>query len=229
MDFAPVLDIWSNPNNTVIGNRSFGNDATTVTTIGIQVGKGLKNANIIPVYKHFPGHGDTTEDSHTSLPVVNKTKAQLNNLELIPFKSAIANGIEVIMVAHLALPNVTGNYEPSSLSKTIISDLLRNELGFKGVVITDDLGMGALDNYTTEQICKMAINAKVDMLLTGGNQLTYFNTIKSLVERGEISESTIDEAVTRIITLKQNSNLNTMADKSVIGSSKHQAVINKIG
>ena len=144
MNFAPVLDIYSNPSNTVIGDRSFGRTAETVSKMALSFSEGLKSTGIIPVYKHFPGHGNTFEDSHDTLPIINKTKEELMELELKPFIDAIDNGAEVIMVGHLAVPKITGDTTPASLSRKIVTDLLKKELGFEGIVITDALNMGAL-------------------------------------------------------------------------------------
>lgn len=119
LDYAPVLDIFSNPNNTVIGNRSFGNNSQTVIKMALPLAKGMKENGVIPVYKHFPGHGDTDADSHVELPVVNKTKEELYQNELLPFKAAIENQAEMIMTAHIALPKITGNYIPATLSRRL--------------------------------------------------------------------------------------------------------------
>lgn len=207
-DFAPVLDIFSNPNNTVIGNRAFGTDAKTVISMALPFAKGMESENIIPVYKHFPGHGDTNEDSHVKLPVVTKTKEQLYQNELLPFKEAIKNNAQMIMVAHIALPNITGDYKPATLSKEIIDGILRNELGFNGVVITDAINMKALDdNYSLEEICKYSINAGVDIILMPLDPIKTLNVIKNLVKEGSISEARINESVKRILTLKYKNGL----------------------
>jgi len=232
MDFAPVIDINSNPNNTVIGDRSFGNSAELVSRMGIAVAKGLTSSGVIPVYKHFPGHGDTNEDSHYDLPVLTKTKEELYDLELKPFIEAINNDAKVIMIGHLAVPKITGDNTPASLSSKIIKDLLIEELGFKGVVITDALNMGALtNNYTTEEILINTINAGVDMLLMPGSSKTSLTTIKKAIEDGKITEQQINNSVRKILTLKYESGLfekNTKLDKQVLGSAEHQSIIDKI-
>ena len=166
MDFAPDIDIWTNPDNTVIGKRSFGSNPTLVSQMGIALGDSLLQHQIIPVYKHFPGHGNTAEDSHYALPVVTKTLDELLSSDLIPFQDAIAHDVPIIMVGHLAIPNITNDTTPASLSKVMIKDILKEKLGYKGLVITDALDMGALtQNYTEEEIYTMAINAGVDILL----------------------------------------------------------------
>lgn len=232
MDNAPDMDIWSNPKNTVIGDRSFGTNANIVSKMGLPLARGLKNSNIIPVYKHFPGHGDTDVDSHYGLPVVNKTKSELYDLELKPFISAIKDGAEVIMVAHIALPNITGDNTPASLSKVIVNDLLRKELGFKGVVITDALDMKALtENYSTSQILINAINAGDDILLMPSFSTDTISTIKDAIKDNKISEKQIDDAVRRILALKYKAGLfdkQKLNNKSILGSTQHQAIINQI-
>ena len=165
LDFAPSVDIFSNPENTVIGNRAFGSDAATVVKMALPFARGLKENHVIPVVKHFPGHGDTMTDSHYDLPVVTKTKEELWQQEILPFQAVIDDGIEMVMVAHIALPNVTGNMIPASLSKEIVTDFLRNELNYQNIVITDAIDMKALsERYTLKEICTMAINAGVDII-----------------------------------------------------------------
>lgn len=230
MDFAPVLDIYSNPKNTVIGNRSFGTTAEIVSNMGISLAKGLENTGIIPVYKHFPGHGDTLEDSHTTLPIINKTKEELMDMELKPFIEAIENDAEIIMVSHLAVPKITGNNTPATLSKEIITDLLKEELGFDGIVITDALNMKALTNkYTEEEIYINAINAGVDILLMPDFDIETINIIKQAITSAEISEEQIDKSVSKILDLKydllEEENIYT---KEYLGSISHQEIISKI-
>ena len=231
LDYAPVLDIFSNPNNTVIGNRSFGNDSQTVIKMALPLANGMKENGVIPVYKHFPGHGDTDADSHVELPVVNKTKEELYQNELLPFKAAIENNAEMIMTAHIALPKITGNYIPATLSKEIITDLLREELGFKGVVITDAINMKALsNNYSLEDICKNTILAGVDMILMPTDPIQALNTIENLVNNGVITEERINESVKRILTMKYRNKLDEKREVTgdKIGTQEHLDVINQV-
>ena len=230
MDFAPVLDIYSNVDNTVIGNRSFGNTSETVTKMGLSFAKGLQSTGVIPVYKHFPGHGDTSEDSHYTLPVITKTKEQLDKLELIPFKEAIKNNAKVIMIGHLAVPNITGDNTPASLSKKVINDWLKEELGYKGLVITDALNMGALTNdYSKKEIYVNAINAGVDLLLMPSPSKEAVKIIKEAVANGEISEKQIDESVLKILELKCDELYkDNKYTKDYLGSTEHQEIISKI-
>lgn len=230
-DFAPSLDIFSNSNNTVIGQRAFGSDANTVIDMAIHFSRGMEEEGIIPVYKHFPGHGDTDADSHVELPVVNKTKEELYQNELLPFKAAIEDGAQMIMIAHIALPKVTGNYIPATLSKEIVSGILREELGFNGVVITDAVEMKALaDNYSQEDICKMTIEAGVDMILMPKDPIEAANTIEKFVNEGTISEERINESVKRILLVKYKNKLNEdrVLDKNNIGTQEHIDIINQI-
>lgn len=165
LNFAPVLDINSNPNNPVIGERSFGNDKNLVSKLGIKTIEGIKEENIVPFAKHFPGHGDTSVDSHLNLPVVNYDFNRLNNFELVPFKEAIKNGVDAIMIAHILIPKLDKN-NPSTLSKTIITDILRTKLGFNGLIITDDMTMGAItENYNIGDAAVKSINAGSDIIL----------------------------------------------------------------
>lgn len=208
MDMAPVADIYSNPNNTVIGDRSFGKTSEIVSLMSTTLAKSLRDASMIPVYKHFPGHGDTSTDSHQDLPIITKTKQELLELELVPFKEAIKNNAEVIMVGHLALPNITGNNIPASLSKTIVTDLLKNELNYQNLVITDALNMKAItNNYTDKEIYERAINAGVDILLMPNNPIESINEIKELIKEGKIKEEQINTSVKKILELKEKYNI----------------------
>lgn len=203
LDYAPVADIFSNPQNTVIGNRAFGTDKETVATMSNALAKGLHDNGVLPVYKHFPGHGDTVADSHVALPVVTKTLDELSQNELYPFKKAIESGAEMIMVAHIALPNITGDYTPASLSSTIVTDVLKKQLGYQGIVVTDGLDMGALtQNYSNADIAIKAVTAGADILLTPVSPVEAKNALIEAVKNGTITEARIDESVKKIIDLK---------------------------
>ena len=183
VDYAPVLDIYSNPNNTVIGKRSFGKIKELVSNHSIELAKGLMANKVVPTYKHFPGHGDTAVDSHVGLPIINKTYDELKKEELVPFINAINNDAKIIMVGHLALPKITGDNTPATLSKKIVTDILKNDLGYKGLVITDGLNMGALTkNYTDEQIYVGAINAGCDLLLMPNGSKKAIEIIKNNID-----------------------------------------------
>ena len=223
--YAPVLDVVSNPNNRVIGTRSFGSDPYKVATMAVNLAKGLEENGIIATYKHFPGHGDTTTDSHLSLPKIDKSYEELTKEELIPFKKAIENGAKIIMIGHLNLNKITNNDIPSSLSKEIVTNLLKNDLNYQGLVITDALNMKALtNNYSYEEIYTMAINAGVDLLLMPDNQELAIKYIKD-----NISENRIDESVKKILLFKYTYLTNyEYLDQNYLNNEHQQTIINQI-
>ena len=206
MDHAPVLDIYSNPKNTVIGDRAFGTNEDIVSKMGVATMKGLEDANVIPTVKHFPGHGDTDVDSHVGLPVVAKDLSELNKFEFIPFKKAIDKNCDAVMVSHIILEKVDSK-NPSTLSKKVVTDILRKDLGFNGVVITDDMNMGAItQNFSIKEASIKSINAGVDILLIGNSIDTtkvVIDEIKLAVENKVIDEDRMDESVYRILKLKE--------------------------
>ncbi len=206
MDFAPVLDVNSNPKNPVIGDRSFGNSAQLVSLLGVKTMQGLGSQNVISVVKHFPGHGDTSVDSHVGLPVVNNGMERLKKLELVPFENAIKNNADVIMVAHILLPKIDAQ-NPASFSKAIITDLLRNDMNYNGLVITDDLTMGAITkNYKIEDAAIKAVNAGSNIILVCHDyekQASVIKALKAAVENGDIPAEKVYESVYKILSLKQ--------------------------
>ena len=232
MDFAPDIDVYSNPNNQVIGKRSFGSDPKLVSKYGLIFGNSLMDNNIIPVYKHFPGHGNTSIDSHVDLPIVNKSKSELLDSDLIPFKDAIKNNVPLIMIGHLAVPSITGNNTPASLSKKLVTDFLKTELGYKGLVITDALDMGALTNYyKKEDICSSALVAGVDILLMPVKSTICVEDIKSKVSSGKISEERINESVRKILELKYSKiadSYNEYLPSSYLNSKEHKSILTKV-
>jgi beta-N-acetylhexosaminidase len=211
LDFAPVLDINSNPNNPVIGDRSFGNNVEIVSKLGIQTMKGIQSQNVIPTIKHFPGHGDTSVDSHLALPIVNKSLKELMKLELIPFKRAIDQGADVVMVAHILMPELDKN-NPASMSKSVITDVLRRQLGFNGVIITDDMTMGAIvEHFDIGKAAVESVKSGSDIILVGhgyDNVEKIRSSLKNAIENGEISQQRINESVERIIKLKRKYGIN---------------------
>ena len=232
LDFAPVIDCnWDNP-KSVIGKRAFEGDYTTVAKLGVSLAKGLKNNKVIPTYKHFPNHGATATDSHQDLPVINKTEEELLNNDLIPYQEAIKNNADMIMISHLALPKITKDYTPASLSYEIITNLLKKKLGFKGLVVTDALNMQALTkNYSEKEILIKAINAGADLLLMPEDPVNAVKIIKEAVNDGLISEERINESVEKILSLKDSTiknNYNEYLDVSYLNSSEHQDIINSI-
>lgn len=205
VNFAPSVDVNSNPNNPVIGNRAFGSDPDIVSEHGIQMMKGMQDENIITSVKHFPGHGDTNEDSHETLPVIEKTKEELAGIELPPFEASIEAGADMVMIAHILLPEL-GTSKPATLSKEVVTDLLRQEMEYDGVIVTDDMTMGAIVNdYGIAEASVMAVKAGVDIILMAHgeeNVQETFIALKDAVENGDINEERIDESVQRILLLK---------------------------
>ncbi|GIP15453.1 glycoside hydrolase family 3 [Paenibacillus montaniterrae] len=206
VNFAPVLDINNNPDNPVIGSRAFGSTAQEVVTHSIAMLDGLDDY-VLTVGKHFPGHGDTNVDSHASLPTINKSWEELEQLELIPFRAAIKRHIDAIMVGHLYLPQVDEQF-PASLSPTIIKHYLRDELGFEGLVITDDLVMGGItENYEVGEAAVLALQAGNTMLIVGHHPKQQQEVIQSLVEavkQHKLDERLIDEQVKLVLRMKLN-------------------------
>ena len=222
VNFAPVVDI-SRDETGFMGSRCFSTNPNLVSSMAVSLAKGMKETGVIPTFKHFPGHGDTSVDSHESLPIINKTKEQLYAHELIPFISAIENGAQIIMVGHIAVPMVSGDNTPASLSKTVITSLLKEELGFDGLVVTDALDMGALtENYSNAEIYKMTVEAGTDLLLMPEDKDLAIKVIKE-----SFSEERINDSVRRILSFKYKYLTNDSSyPLSCIGSKEHKAVIN---
>jgi|GEM_PF-873462 len=233
VDLAPSIDVNSNPANPVIGVRSFSDDPNTVATLGLAFNKGLADKNVIGTIKHFPGHGDTATDTHIGVAAVNKTHEQLQQVELVPFKAAIEAGVDLIMTAHVTLPafdtpvtffNGTQGHYPATMSKTVITDLLRNELGYTGVVITDALEMDAIDKAglvageqgSAEYAANVAVtclNAGVDLLLLPRDLKNpdiatfydeYIQRIADKVSADNDLAARVDESLTRVLNLKRS-------------------------
>ncbi|MCH5196522.1 MAG: glycoside hydrolase family 3 protein [Oscillospiraceae bacterium] len=201
MDFAPDADVFTNPNNTVIGNRAFSSDAYTAAKMAAAMAKGLRNNNIIPVYKHFPGHGDTSEDSHTGAAYANKTHDEMLTCEWLPFMEA--GSLDGVMAGHISAPQITGSNVPATMSGQMITQILRGELGFDGLVITDALAMGAVTKvYNAKSAAVNAILAGCDILLLPDNLGASFDGVLSAVNDGTITESRLDESVMRILIYK---------------------------
>ena len=216
MDFAPSLDIWSNPDNTVIGDRAFGNDWEWTAFFGMSAVESMEEqGGVIPVVKHFPGHGDTSVDSHVALPVVDKSLEELWQSELVPFNMVLNQedyfgaqagpSAPAVMVAHILLSQVDPDY-PASLSHRVVTGLLREEMGFDGVVCTDDLTMGAVSNtYGMGEAAVLAVEAGCDLLLVchGADNLTEArDALLEAADSGRISPERLDESVKRILSLK---------------------------
>ena len=210
LDFAPVLDVWSNRGNTVIGQRAFSADARTVAGLGPAAARRMMDQGIIPAVKHFPGHGDTAVDSHVGLPVVDKSPEELEETELIPFRAAIQSAgtdgqVPAVMVAHILLTQLDPE-RPASLSPAVVTGLLREELGFAGAVLTDDLTMGAVtQSYGLGEAAVLAVEAGCDILLVchGQDSVPAVRTaLLEAVASGRITAERLDESVYRILRLK---------------------------
>lgn len=203
LDFAPDADVLTNPSNQVIGSRSFGADADVVTELSLAVSKGLQNQGILSTFKHFPGHGATEADSHDGLAYTDKTYEQLLEAELKPFQAAEAGGVDIVMAAHISVPEILGDYTPCSLSKHMITDILREEFAFQGLIVTDALDMGAVVNtYGADRAAVMAVQAGNDLLLMPENLESAVEGIKEAVASGELTEEMINDRVRRILYTK---------------------------
>ena len=207
MDFAPVADVYSDPTNPVIGLRAFSGEAESAAVLSGTMAAALRAAGITPVYKHFPGHGNTVGDSHTGLAVCYATLEELRGCEWLPYTTNDLTGCGV-MVGHIALPAVTGEMTPASLSEKIVGGYLRGEIGFDGLVITDSLAMGGvLVSYTNEQAAVAALQAGCDVLLMPDDLPGAYRAVLSAVQSGELTESRIDESVRRILRCKLQAGL----------------------
>ncbi len=203
MDAAPDADVLTNPENEVVKYRSFGSDPELVAQMAAAELQGLNDQGIIGMYKHFPGHGGTTADSHEGYAYVDDTLEELKSGALVPFQDGADNGLQVIMVSHIACPEVTGNNTPATLSRELVTDLLREDMGFDGLVITDALNMGAItEQYSSGEAAVAALNAGVDMLLMPADFQAAYDGVMAALENGELTEERIDESVRRILEIK---------------------------
>lgn len=203
LDFAPDADVNSNPDNTVIGDRSFGSDPELVADMVTAAQNGFLVSGTFSCVKHYPGHGDTSADTHDGFVSVSKTWDQLLETELIPFKAAIENGTQFIMASHITCPEITGDEYPATLSYTLLTEKLRGELGYDGIIITDGMNMGAItDNYSSSEAAVLAAAAGVDIILMPYDLDAAYNGLLEKVQKGVISEERIDQSVRRILLLK---------------------------
>lgn len=207
INFAPVLDINNNPNNPVINIRSFGENRQNVTNAALAYARGLESVGIISVGKHFPGHGDTSVDSHYGLPTLKLSLSRLDSLELYPFKKYIQKGYAGMMVGHLYLPAIDEDTVPASLSHNVVTDLLKEELDFDGLVFSDALVMKAIVSKG-ESACVKALQAGIDVLLSPSNPVEEFNAVKNAVDNGSISPSEIERKCKKILAYKYVAGLN---------------------
>lgn len=203
LDFAPDADVLTNDKNTVIGDRSFGQDPKAVTRLAAAVSRGLKEEGMLSTFKHFPGHGSTEADTHKGYAYTQKSCEELKEAELVPFEAAQEQGVDLVMAAHISVPDVTGDDTPSSLSYRMITEILRGDLGFEGLVVTDALNMGAVsENYEAGETAVMAVEAGIDLLLMPKDFDLAREGIVKAVSEGRISEGRIDASVRRIIEKK---------------------------
>ncbi|MFI9018419.1 glycoside hydrolase family 3 protein [Streptomyces griseus] len=234
-NYAPDADVNVNPANPVIGVRSFGSDPAAVAALVVEQVKGYQGAGVASTAKHFPGHGDTSTDSHTGLPVINHTRAQWEELDAPPFRAAVRARIDSIMTAHIVVPALDPSEDPATLSRPILTGILREELGYDGVVVTDSLGMeGVRTKYGDDRVPVLALLAGVDQLLNPPNLSVAWNAVLSAVRGGEISEARVDESILRILRLKDR--LGLFRDPFVsrrdvgrtVGSRAHRAAADRI-
>lgn len=199
-DFAPVADVWTNPENTVIGDRAYSDDFEQAAELVASAVRGFTDAGVICCLKHFPGHGDTSTDTHEGAAVVSKSLDELRAGEFLPFVSGIEAGADMVMMGHITVTLV--DPEPATISKAIITDVLRGELGWDGVVISDSLDMGALAGYDNGEVCVKFLEAGGDILLGIPDIETALTALEAAVTDGRLTESRIDESVQRVLELK---------------------------
>lgn len=203
VDFAPVADVLTNSENQIVAKRSFGSDSELVTNMVLAEMKGFEETGILSCVKHFPGHGCTIGDTHEGYAYTDKTREELQQEELVPFQEACANGVLFVMVAHISAPNVIGDNTPSSLSPVMITDILRNEWNYDGIVITDALNMGAIvQNYSSADAAVKALQAGADMLLMPENFQEAYQGVLDALENGTLTQEQIDCSVRRILNVK---------------------------
>ena len=204
LDFAPVADVNTNPDNPVIGERAFSGEPETAAEMVSAAIKGFHEAGIACCIKHYPGHGDTSADTHDGYASTDKSWQELLSCELIPFISGIDAGADLVMAAHISAPSVTGDERPASLSYELINVKLRGELGFEGVVATDSLAMGAVTlEYSPAEAALAALNAGADLLLMPESYREAYEGVLAALESGELPVSRIDESALRILRLKE--------------------------
>ena len=222
--FAPVLDVNNNPANPVIGVRSYSEDPHLAAALGSSFVRGLQEHGMIATGKHFPGHGDTDQNSHLTLPTITVSRARLDTVELVPFRAAIASGLDAIMTAHIALPAILGDSStPATLSSRVMTDLLRRDLGFRGLLITDAMDMngvlanarpgrtgqvlvgqyGTINSIGLAEACKRAVEAGADVLLMPTDVPAAIDAVLAGIQEGRFSEARVDSSVRRILALKE--------------------------
>lgn len=203
IDFAPVADVNTNPDNIIIGPRAFSDKPEVAAPMVTSYLQGLKDAGITGCVKHFPGHGDTSDDTHTGYVQSLKTWEEMKDCEMVTFRAGIQWGCQLIMTAHIAVPNVTGSTIPSTMSSVVLQDKLRGELGYQNIIITDGMEMGAITkHYTSGEAAVGSIKAGVDIVLGPRDFTEAFDAVMAAVNDGSISEERINQSVRRILKLK---------------------------
>ena len=234
-NYSPVADVNVNPANPVIGVRSFGADPQAAGTLAAAEVRGYQASGVAATAKHFPGHGDTAVDSHTGFPVITHTRDEWERLDAVPFRAAIAAGVDSIMTGHLLVPSLDGSGDPAALSRPIVTGVLREQLGYDGVVVTDALGMaGVRTRYGDERVPVLALKAGVDQLLDPPDLAVAWNAVLKAVRDGELAEERLDSAVLRILRLKERLGLldapytDPAAVSRVVGRRTHRAAADRI-
>ncbi len=203
VDFAPVADIVTNPYNTEIGSRAFSDDPEIAAKMVAKMVQGLQDGGTISCLKHFPGHGSTSADSHYGLSVSDRSLEELRESEFIPFRAGIDAGVEMVMISHMSLPEVTGNDQPCDFSYKVVTELLRQELGFEGVIVTDSHTMGSIFYYyDCGEAALLAVQAGCDIVVMPESKTDAFQALSEAVANGTLSEERINESVLRILSLK---------------------------
>ena len=204
INFAPVADVNTNPDNIIIGNRAFSDNPQVAAPMVVNYLQGLKDAGITGCIKHFPGHGDVKTDTHYGYASTQKTWDEMLGCEMITFKAGIQWGCQLIMTAHIGTPGITGNDVPATMSSVVLQDKLRRELGYQNIIITDGMEMGAItQQYTSGQAAVGSIQAGVDIVLGPKNYVEAFDAVVKAVENGTITEERINQSVRRILKLKK--------------------------
>ena len=203
--FAPVLDVNNNPDNPIINIRSFGEDPNAVADLGVAFVRGLQDFGAVATGKHFPGHGDTGTDSHLDLPIIQVGRERLDAIELVPFRAAIAAGMQGIMTAHIAVPEISGETIPATVSKPVLTGLLRSDLGFDGIVFTDAMDMAAIDRlFPRGEASVRAVLAGADVIVMPRDVKRAIDAIVGAIEEGRLTEARLDESVGRLLRLKED-------------------------
>ncbi|WP_369222881.1 glycoside hydrolase family 3 protein [Streptomyces sp. R39] len=234
-DYSPDADVNVNPANPIIGVRSFGAAPDAVGTLVAAEVRGYQEAGVAATAKHFPGHGDTAVDSHTGFPVITHSRELWEKLDAVPFRAAIAAGVDSIMTAHIQFPALDASGDPATLSRPVLTGILRGELGYDGVVVTDSLGMeGVRTKYGDDRVPVLALKAGADQLLNPPTLDIAWNAVLKAVQNGELTESRLDESVLRILRLKSRLGLldrpyvNAKDVGRVVGTAKHLAAADRI-